>query len=56
VRVGDIVVELDGQPIEGVGDLQRLLVGDAIGRRLELRIERGGSNRSLSVSPTELTG
>jgi S1-C subfamily serine protease len=56
VRVGDIVVELDGQPIEGVGDLQRLLVGDAIGRRLELRIERGGSTRSLSVSPTELTG
>jgi S1-C subfamily serine protease len=56
VRVGDIVVELDGQPIEGVGDLQRLLVGDAIGRRLELRIERGGSTRSLSVSPVELTG
>jgi S1-C subfamily serine protease len=55
VRVGDIVVELDGQPIEGVGDLQRLLVGDAIGRRLELSIERGGSTRSLSVSPVELT-
>jgi S1-C subfamily serine protease len=55
VRVGDIVVELDGQPIEGVGDLQRLLVGDAIGRTLELRIERGGSARSLSVRPVELT-
>jgi len=54
VRVGDIVVELDGQPIEGVGDLQRLLVGDAIGRPLELRIERGGSTRSVSVRPVEL--
>ena len=55
VRVGDIVLELDGRPIEGVGDLQRLLVGDAIGRNLELRIERGGSARSLSVRPVELT-
>ena len=42
MRVGDIVVELDGRPIEGVGDLQRRLVGDVIGRRVDLRIERGG--------------
>ena len=55
LRVGDIVVELDGHPIEGVGDLQRHLVGDAIGRRLELRVERGGETRSVSVSPVELT-
>lgn len=55
VRVGDIVVELDGTAIEGVGDLQRRLVGDAIGRRIDLRIERGGESRSISVTPTELT-
>jgi S1-C subfamily serine protease len=54
VRVGDIVVELDGQPIEGVGDLQRLLVGDAIGRKLELRVDRAGELRSVAVSPVEL--
>jgi S1-C subfamily serine protease len=54
LRVGDIVVELDGQPIEGVGDLQRHLVGDAIGRRLELRVERDGETRSVAVSPVEL--
>ena len=30
------------QPIEGVGDLQRRLVGDVIGRRVDLRIERAG--------------
>jgi S1-C subfamily serine protease len=55
VRVGDIVIDLDDRPIEGVGDLQRLLVGDVIGRDLELRIERGGSTRSLRVRPVELT-
>jgi len=54
LRVGDIVVELDGQAIEGVGDLQRQLVGDVIGRRLELRIDRGGELHSVAVSPVEL--
>ncbi len=54
LHVGDIVTALDGQPIEGVGDLQRHLVGDVIGRRVELRIERGSESRSVSVSPVEL--
>ena len=54
LRVGDIVVELDGEPIEGVGDLQRHLVGDVIGRPVELRVERSGETRSVSVSPVEL--
>jgi S1-C subfamily serine protease len=55
LRVGDIVVELDGVAIEGVGDLQRRLVGDAIGRSIEMRIERGGESRSVSVTPVELS-
>lgn len=55
LRVGDIVVELDGVPIEGVGDLQRRLVGDVIGRGIEIRIERGGESRSVSVTPIELS-
>jgi S1-C subfamily serine protease len=54
LRVGDIVLDVDGQAIEGVGDLQRHLVGDVIGRRLEMRVERGGELRSVSVSPVEL--
>ena len=54
IRVGDILLELDGDPIEGVGDLQRHLVGDVIGRRLDLRVERAGEIRSISVSPVEL--
>jgi len=54
LRVGDVVVELDGAPIEGVGDLQRRLVGDVIGRTVELRFERGGEPRSVSISPVEL--
>jgi S1-C subfamily serine protease len=54
LRVGDIVVELDGDPIEGVGDLQRRLVGDVIGRSIDLRFERAGEPRSISIQPVEL--
>jgi S1-C subfamily serine protease len=54
LRVGDVVVELGGDPIEGVGDLQRRLVGDVIGRTVELRFERGGEARSVSINPVEL--
>ncbi|HEX7949927.1 MAG TPA: trypsin-like peptidase domain-containing protein [Candidatus Limnocylindrales bacterium] len=55
LRVGDVLVDLDGQPIEGVGDLQRRLIGEVIGGRLELTVERGGELRSMSVRPIELT-
>jgi len=54
LRVGDVVVELDGQPIEGVGDLQRRLVGDLIGRSVDVRIDRDGQERTVSVTPVEL--
>jgi len=54
LRIGDVVVEVDGAPIEGVADLQRRLIGDAVGRRIDLRIERGGELRSVSISPVEL--
>ena len=54
LRVGDIVLELDGHPIEGVGDLQRRLGGDVIGRSVDLRVDRGGESRSVAVSPVEL--
>jgi S1-C subfamily serine protease len=54
LRVGDVVVELDGNPIEGVADLQRRLIGDAVGRLVDVRVERGGKLRSMSISPVEL--
>ena len=56
VRPGDLIVELDGRPIEGVGDLQRLLDGDLIGRRVALRVARDGRLRELAIQPVELRG
>lgn len=54
VRPGDLIVSLDGSPIGGVGDLQRLLVGELVGRRIELRVERDGREVPLGVTPVEL--
>jgi S1-C subfamily serine protease len=42
VRAGDVIVELDGQPIEGVGDLQRVMVGEMVGRAVAVGVERVG--------------
>ena len=49
-----MIVELDGKPIEGVGDLQRVMVGEMVGRRVPVGVERNGSIVSLEVTPVEL--
>jgi S1-C subfamily serine protease len=51
---GDLIVELDGEPIAAAGDLQRLLVGERIGRELPLIVVRAGTIRPMSVRPVEL--
>ena len=54
VRAGDVIVELDGKPIAGVGDLQRVMVGEMVGRRVPVGVERNGSIVALEVTPVEL--
>jgi S1-C subfamily serine protease len=54
VRAGDLIVALDERPVEGVGDLQRLLDGDLVGRRVGLRVYRGERAIDLVVTPTEV--
>jgi S1-C subfamily serine protease len=54
VRPGDLIVELDGSPIQGVGDLQRLLVGDLVGRSVAVRVARGDRVLDLPLTPSEL--
>jgi S1-C subfamily serine protease len=54
LRAEDLIVELGGQAIERVDDVQRLMSQDAIGRPLEVRILRGDRWLDLEVSPVEL--
>ena len=55
LRAEDLIVGLDGAPLRDVGDLQRLMTADAIGRELRLDIVRGGDPRVLVAVPTELS-
>ena len=54
LQAGDVVVALDGSPVSSAGDLQRLMLGDAIGRRMTLRVIRDGKAVDLGVTPVEL--
>jgi S1-C subfamily serine protease len=54
VRPGDLLVELDGRAVQGVGDLQRLLDGAVIGHRIPIRVWRDDRVLELGVTPGEL--
>src|SRR5437588_1294606 len=54
LRGEDIILEVDRVPVEDMGDLQRLMGGDMIGKRVEVRVFRGGSVMTLGISPVEL--
>ena len=53
-RPEDIVVALDGQPVEEVSDMQRLLTGDRAGRTIEAQLVRGGEVLGVAVVPRAL--
>jgi serine protease Do len=55
IRPEDLLVELDGIPLHGVDDLQRLMTAERIGRRLELQLVRGGELQTIEVIPSELS-
>jgi serine protease Do len=54
LRPGDLIVEIDGEALADVGDLQRLMVGERIGRELILRVDRGGLPMRIGIMPREL--
>jgi S1-C subfamily serine protease len=54
LRAEDLIIEMGGQAIESVDDVQRLMGQDAIGRPMAIRILRGDRWLDLEVSPIEL--
>jgi S1-C subfamily serine protease len=55
LRPGDLLVEVDGEALGDVGDLQRLMNRDSIGRELTLKLDRGGKALQIGIVPRELT-
>jgi S1-C subfamily serine protease len=54
LRAEDLIVSIDGVPVRGVDDLQRLLDEDRIGSAAVLGVVRGGEPRDVTVRPIEL--
>ena len=54
LRSEDLIVDLNGEAVEGVDDLQRLMAGELIGERVRLTTVRDGSVRRLELVPVEL--
>jgi S1-C subfamily serine protease len=54
LRAEDLIVGVDGLPVRGVDDLQRLMTGERIGVACELEVVREGSAQTVSLVPREL--
>ena len=51
---GDMVLAVNGTPLGNAGSLQRLLLDDAIGSRVEITVIRNGALVDVVAEPTEL--
>ena len=51
--VGDLLMALDDVPLTSPEELIDLLVGDRVGRAVTLRVQRGGSEVTVPVTPAE---
>src|SRR5581483_3401652 len=55
LRAEDLILELDGRPVADLNDLQRLMAGELIGRRVSARVLRQGRELELELVPDELS-
>jgi S1-C subfamily serine protease len=55
LREGDLIVELDGRPVNSAADLQRMMTAELIGRSVSVAVWRAGGEASLELVPAELS-
>src|SRR5213594_1051455 len=53
LALGDVIVKLDGKPVENLVDLRTLLDDKAIGKQVKLSVLRGEKLTELTITPTE---
>jgi serine protease Do len=54
LRPEDLIVDLNGLPVTGVDDLQRLMAGELIGEKVVVSTIRGGRPQQVELVPVEL--
>ena len=53
VKSGDLIISLDGEPVQGVDDMLRLLNHDRVNRPVRVTLLRKGEMRDRYVTPVE---
>jgi regulator of sigma E protease len=51
LKPGDVIVAIDGHPISGFSEMQRIVAGSS-GRTLGLTVDRGGAREEIKATPT----
>ena len=54
LRPGDLIVAVDGEPVGGMTDLQRLMIGERIGAAVGFTVARDAQLLEITVTPAEL--
>jgi S1-C subfamily serine protease len=54
LRAEDLILEVDGRPLESPSDLQRMMVAEMIGHHITLRVYRESRLVDIKVTPVEL--
>lgn len=54
LRPEDLILEIGGEAVADVGDLQRLMVAELIGREVRVRVFRDGDVVEIGAQPAEL--
>ncbi len=53
LAIGDVIVKLDGKPVENLTELRGQLDDQAIGKRVKVAVLRGEKFTELTITPTE---
>lgn len=56
LRPGDVIVEVNGEQIGLVTDLQRVVRADPVGSTFDIRVDREGSERTIELESAQLSG
>jgi S1-C subfamily serine protease len=56
LQQGDIILDVDGVPVQDAGDLQRLMTAEVINRPISLRVAQHGHIVTITATPVEMTG
>jgi serine protease Do len=55
IQAGDVIITADGQPVQRVSSLQRIVRNHQPGESVQLEVMRYGQKKTMSVKLTELT-